>query len=246
MHRKGGGFLLKAAICDDEFVTANYYYEQIEQLFQKSDTDIELDMFTDSGKLLARLYDQERWDIYFLDIDMPLVNGLDLGKKIRELDADCYLVYISIHEECVYDSMKTKPFRFIPKNEFASRIEGCIQDIITDLHSESESNFILLETRTALYRYRISDIVYVHSLDKYVTLFLKDNQQTESIRFKLSDVENQLLPHGFIRIHKSYLVNCSFIKSIQPSCIILDNGNSLPVSRYRLEEIKTNFRRLTL
>ena len=128
MHRKGGGFLLKAAICDDEFVTANYYYEQIEQLFQKSDTDIELDMFTDSGKLLARLYDQERWDIYFLDIDMPLVNGLDLGKKIRELDADCYLVYISIHEECVYDSMKTKPFRFIPKNEFASRIEGCIQD----------------------------------------------------------------------------------------------------------------------
>ncbi len=73
--------MLKAAICDDEFVTANYYYEQIEQLFQKSDTDIELDMFTDSGKLLARLYDQERWDIYFLDIDMPLVNGLDLGEK---------------------------------------------------------------------------------------------------------------------------------------------------------------------
>ena len=246
MHRNGGGFLLKIAICDDEFVTANYFYEQIERIFRERDVDFQIDMFIDSGKLLTRLYSQERWDIYFLDIDMPLVNGLELGKKIRDLDADCYLVYISIHEEFVFDSMKARPFRFLPKNEFASRIDPCIQDILEDLHSESENNFILLETGTTMYRYRISDIVYVQSLDKYITLFLADSQQTESIRYKLSDIEQKLLPHGFIRIHKSYLVNCSFIKSIQPSCIILDNGNSLPVSRYRLEEIKTSFRRLTL
>lgn len=238
--------MLKIALCDDEFITVNYYYEHLIQLFRKLGTDCSIDLFTDSGKLLAALYGEQRWDVYFLDIDMPLISGLNLGKKIRELDAECYLVYISIHRECVYDSLESKPFRFIPKDEFQSRIGPCIQDILADCRKESESDFVVLETKTSMYRYRICDIVYAQSLDKYVSLFLIDDHQTESIRYKLSDLESQLIPHGFIRIHKSYLVNYRFIKNIQPSFITLDDGRRLPVSRYRLDEIKTTFRRLTL
>lgn len=238
--------MLKIALCDDEFVTINYYYEQLTQLFNKLNTDCTIDLFTDSGKLLTALYNEQRWDIYFLDIDMPLINGLNLGKKIRELDDGCYLVYVSIHRECVYDSLEAKPFRFIPKDEFHSRIECCVRDILEDSRSESESDFIVLENRTSIYRYRITDILYVQSLDKYITLFLSGNQQTEAIRYRISDLEKKLASHGFIRIHKSYLVNYQFIKSIQPSGIFLDNGTKLPVSRTRLEEVKTAFRRLTL
>lgn len=238
--------MLRIALCDDEFVTINYYYEQLTQLFKKLNTDCSIDLFTDSGKLLAALYGEERWDVYFLDIDMPLINGLDLGKKIRELDGGCYLIYVSIHRECVYDSLEAKPFRFIPKDEFHTRIEACVRDILEDSRTESESDFVVLENRTSIYRYRIADILYIQSLDKYVTLFLADGQQTEAIRCRMSDLETQLTPHGFIRIHKSYLVNYQFIKSIQPTGIILDDGRKLPVSRTRLDEIKTTFRRLTL
>lgn len=238
--------MFKIALCDDEFVTINYYYEHLTQLFRKLNVECTIDMFTDSGKLLAALYGEQRWDIYFMDIDMPLIGGLSLGKKIRELDSDCYLIYVSIHRESVYDSLEAKPFRFIPKDEFQSRIEPCILDILEDYHTESESNFVVLENRSSMYRYRISDIIYVQSLDKYITLFLTDHQQTEAIRYKMSDLETQLEPHGFIRIHKSYLVNYQFIKSIQPAGILLDDGNKLPVSRMRLDEIKTTFRRLTL
>lgn len=238
--------MFKIALCDDEFVTINYYYEHLTQLFRKLNVECTIDMFTDSGKLLAALYGEQRWDIYFMDIDMPLIGGLSLGKKIRELDSDCYLIYVSIHRESVYDSLEAKPFRFIPKDEFQSRIEPCILDILEDYHTESESNFVVLENRSSMYRYRISDIIYVQSLDKYITLYLTDHQQTEAIRYKMSDLETQLEPHGFIRIHKSYLVNYQFIKSIQPAGILLDDGNKLPVSRMRLDEIKTTFRRLTL
>lgn len=238
--------MLKIAICDDEYITAEYYYEQIKQIFEKEGIEYQIDLFTDSGKLLAALYSDKQWNIYFLDIDMPLINGLALGKKIRETDTDCYLIYVSIHRECVYDSLQARPFRFIPKDEFHARIESCILDILADYRSESESDFITFENRSSMYRYRISDIIYVHSIDKYVSLALKDETHTEAIRFKMSDIEKQLLPHGFIRIHKSYLVNYRYIKSIQSTYIVLDDKTQLPVSRYRLEEIKANFRRLTL
>ena len=238
--------MLSIALCDGEYITANYYYEHLTQLFQKLDEECSIDLFIDSGKLLTALYEGRRWDVYFLDIDMPLIGGLSLGKKIRQLDDHCYLVYVSIHRECVYDALEAKPFRFIPKDEFQTRVEPCIRDILEDLHKESQSNYLVLETRTCMYRYPIPDLIYAQSLDKYIVLFLTQDQQTESIRYKLSDLEQQLLPHGFIRIHKSYLVNYRFIKSIQPTCIVLDDGRKLPVSRYRLEEIKTTFRRLTL
>ena len=234
------------AICDDEYITAEYYYGQIEQLFKNADVSCQIDLFTDSGKLLAALYGEKRWDVYFLDIDMPLINGLELGKKIREVDPGSYLIYISIHRECVYDSLKAKPFRFIPKDEFQSRIGSCISDLLSDCRSETESDYVTFENRTSIYRYRITDILYVQSIDKYISLFLKEEGRTESIRYKMSDMEKLLLPHGFIRIHKSYLVNYRCIKSIQPTCVILDDKRQLPVSRYRLEEIKTEFRRLTL
>lgn len=238
--------MLKIALCDDEFSTVNYYCEQLTRLFKNLGVTASIDLFTDSGKLLAGLYADRRWDVYFLDIDMPLINGLNLGKKIRELDDACYIIYISIHREHVYDSLEVKPFRFLPKDEFASRIGPCIKDLLSDLTHESEQEFIVLENNASLYRYRIQEIIYAQSLDKYITLFLTEKRQTESIRYRMSDLEEKLIRHGFIRVHKSYLVNYRFIRSIQPAKILLDDGRSLPASRSRMEEIKTTFRRLTL
>lgn len=238
--------MLKIALCDDEFTTVNYYYEQLDRLLKQLNIGFSIDLFTDSGKLLAGLYAQKRWDVYFLDIDMPLVNGLNLGKKIRELDDGCYIIYISIHKEYVYDSLEVKPFRFIPKDEFSARMEPCIKDLLADCKKESEHDFLILEANTSLFRYRIPEIIYAQSLDKYISFFLTDNRQTEAIRYKISDLEKKLSSHGFIRIHKSYLVNYRYIKSIQPTGILLDNGKVLPASRTRMDEIKTVFRRLTL
>ena len=142
---------MKIAICDDEYITAEYYYEQIEQIFKEYSTECEIELFTDSGKLLTSLYEGKRWDICFLDIDMPLIDGLSLGQKLRELDMDCYLIYVSIHRECVYKSFKARPFRFIPKDEFQSEISGCIADILADCHAESEQDYVTFENRTSMY-----------------------------------------------------------------------------------------------
>lgn len=185
---------MKIAICDDEYITAEYYYEQIERIFKEYSTECEIELFTDSGKLLTSLYEGKRWDICFLDIDMPLIDGLSLGQKLRELDMDCYLIYVSIHREYVYESFKARPFRFIPKDEFQSEISGCIADILADCHAESEQDYVTFENRTSMYRFRIDDIIYVQSIDKYVTLFLSGDQQSEAIRFKMSDMEKQLHP----------------------------------------------------
>lgn len=238
--------MLRIVLCDDEYITLNYYYEHLTRLFKNIGVDCTIDLFTDSGKLLSELYQNKRWDVYFLDIDMPLIDGIGLGKKIRSFDSGSYLIYISIHRERVYESFEARPFRFIPKDEFQNKIEACIHDLIEDCTKENEQDYVFFETKTSQYRYKISDILFIQGMDKYITLELANQGSSESIRYRLSDAEQHLTSNGFIRIHKSYLVNYQYIKSIQPTAVILDDNRKLPISRGRLEEIKTTFRRLTL
>lgn len=238
--------MLKIAICDNEYITVNANYEKISAVLNELGANFNIDMYTDSGKLLSELYNGKKWDIYFLDIDMPIVGGFELGEKIRSLDSTCYLIYVSIHREKVYQSFKTRPFRFLPKDEFNTLIYPCVEDILNDMKKETQSQNIVLEICSSIYRYSSDKTMYVQSFDKYIQLFFEDGSKSELMRYKISSLEVQLCELGFIRTHKSYLVNYRFIRKILPEEIVLDNGTSLPISRARADAIKSAYRRLML
>ena len=238
--------MLRIVFCDDEEQTVRYYDEYLSAWMKKNKIQYTTDVFTDSARLLSLLYTEHTWDIYFLDIDMPTVNGLDLGKKIREMSPDSYLIYLSVHRELVFDTFENKAFRFIPKDEFQARIGECLESLIADLHEGEQSETVVLDSGGKLFRYRINDIQYIKSTDKYIELALADGSMTEAIRYKMSDLEEQLTPGGFIRIHRSYLVNYRFIRRIGQADVILDDGTHLQVSRYRMDALKQAFRTLTM
>ena len=238
--------MLRIVFCDDELNTVKYYEKYLAELLKQRDISCTVDTFTDSGKLLSLLYTGHKWDVYFLDIDMPMVNGLDLGKKIREVNRDAYLIYLSMHRELVFDTFENKAFRFIPKDEFQSRIGECLDSLLQDLKQEDHSQMLTLDSGGKLYRYELSSIQYIKSTDKYVEIAFGYGTTSEAIRYKITDLEEQLTAAGFIRVHRSYLVNYQYIRSIKTSRIVMDDGTAIPISRYRAEDIRQTFRTLTM
>ena len=87
-------------------------------------------------------------------------------------------------------------------------------------------------------------IIYVECTNKTLSIVM-ENEKLE-ITYKLTDLEEMLKGYGFIRIHKGYLVNYRYIFSIERGEVILDIGERLPVSKYRISEVKEEFRRLAL
>lgn len=237
--------MLEIAICDDEFITANYYYERISYTLTEMNIAHRISLFTDSGKLLSELYHGKKWNVYFLDIDMPLVDGLDLGHKIHESDHDAYIVYVSIHREKVYESLKNRPFRFIPKDEFDGEILDCIRDLLQDMQTDND-DYIVLDVGSDIFRFKTDDVMYIQSMDKYVKFYTRDHEVSSSIRYKLSALEKELEVKGFIRTHKSYLVNYRAIRRILSNAIELDDRTRLPLSQMRVDQIKNTYRRLIL
>ena len=85
----------------------------------------------------------------------------------------------------------------------------------------------------------ISDILYFEFMIGLFNQTFHGKHRTTIRRFK--DVEDVFIPKGFILIHRSCLVNERYIKSIGNLDITLDNEEKLPISRYRLEEVKKSF-----
>ncbi len=86
----------------------------------------------------------------------------------------------------------------------------------------------------------IKKIMYVESERNRVHFVIENMVDKFTEYCKLDEVERQFLGYGFVRIHKSYLVNISFIKKIKWSEVILKNGKTLPVPKNRYKEVKDN------
>lgn len=164
---------------------------------------------------------------------MPNLNGIELGKQLRKIADNVLIVFVSSHEELVFESFQVTPFRFIRKGHFYQDLEECIPAIITEL--EKRQTELQIDNGKEVYRIAPYKILYIESSDKIQKLFTL--QGVMEIRYKLKDLETLLADYGFIRIHKGYLVNARFISRVNKREVILNTGESIPMSKYRVEQV---------
>lgn len=235
---------LRVAICDDEPVALNHITQIVKMEFQMNGVHIDIECFSEPDVMAERLSEEPQFNLLFLDIDMPHLNGIELASIANKLKPAPYIVFITSKEEYVFQSFKVHPFRFLRKNDFAKEIHSCIQDFINELPENVTQNFINISSQHSMYRLNVQDIIYVESIGKVLRITMKE--KVLEIKYVLADIEELLAPYHFFRIHKSYLVNGAYIFSIEPKEVKLTTGEALPLSRYRVQEIKQKFQEMIL
>lgn len=105
---------MKIAICDDDA----YFREQIEGLVQKyisGDLKKTVSVFSHAEELLEDVNKNGGFDIYLLDIVMPAMNGIDLGKELRKNGQDGKIIYLTSSAEFAIDSYEAEASSYILK-----------------------------------------------------------------------------------------------------------------------------------
>ncbi|MCR5526378.1 MAG: LytTR family DNA-binding domain-containing protein [Lachnospiraceae bacterium] len=230
---------IKAALCDDEKTILSYVGNEIEKQFENEHIPLNLCRYSSSECLAKKIRNGEKYDIYFMDIDMPGINGLALASEIRESDSSAVIMFISAKEEYVFDTFRVNSYRFIRKMNFKNDLSEAISSFLKNHHSSSQSRVITLRAQNEIIRFNADDVIYIEAQDKYLNIVLKE--KTLLIRYKMSDIESLLAEYKFLRIHKSYLVNCRFIYVIKGKDVQLENGTHLPISRYRINAVTEQF-----
>lgn len=231
---------ISIAICEDNYASLSYIEQSIQKFLSAHGYHGIISSYSSSFNLHSLIQEGIRFGLYFLDIDMPKVNGLTLASTIRELDETAVIMFISAKEEYVFDAIKVQPFRFIRKSHFQSDLSEALQEYLRQNQTEKEDTVITIEVQNEIYRFSVHDILYIQAKDNYLDIITP--KKNTLIRYKISDMETLLEPYLFLRIHKSYLVNYRYIYALQGKTVTLENGIQLPISRYRLLEVQAKFK----
>ena len=116
---------INIAICDDEQKSLQMIQKELYHIADKLKIEIETYAYKEGKKVLDLIYNEkEDFDVLFLDIDMPDVSGLEVAKKLRQKHLDIILIFISAHEQYVFESIEYNPFRYIRKNRIEKELTG--------------------------------------------------------------------------------------------------------------------------
>lgn len=232
--------MLKIVLCDDEVSVLDALSVQIKGAFSRLGLDVSIQTFS-SAELLYQNFISDSPDAFFLDIDMPEMDGVDLGVALRKRVNNACIVYISNREDRVYDTFRASPTRFIRKSRFREEIDEAAKAVKT-WWEQNKNRYLVNVTRGQVLSFLIDDILYVECFNKEQNVITKT--QTKTIKTTMSEMEDKLLGFGFLNPCKGYLVNFKYIDSIETTGIVLKNGVVIPISKRKITETKNAFLKL--
>lgn len=233
--------MIRIAVCDDEEHILKVVCREIRAAFSEKNVDAEIVPYTSGVAMREDIFRGIPFQVLFLDISMPDMNGIFLAQHLKKHSPNMMILFLSSREDAVFEAIKTGPFRFIRKRTFRAEISDVIQDIL-DAFSEREVVRILISDKRGQFSMNPYELIYAEVCNKTTSLFTSHGVMETKASFSV--LERELIPYGFIKIHRSILVNFRYIRSIQGTEIHLDTGQVLPVSKHRLLSVKEQFQNL--
>ncbi len=187
-----------------------------------------------------RLLKEEKYDLIFLDIEMPMLTGLDFLETLKDpppvIITTAYRDYAVEGFEFEALDYLVKPISF-PR--FVKAFERALKSVasaenLSDNNPGDESEYLFLKVDRKFVKIMMGDILYIESLKDYIRVTTKSSSL---ISYQsLTSITEKLPPEKFIRIHRSYTIGIDKVNSIEGNCVEID-GKLLPISREHRQEV---------
>ena len=150
-------------------------------------------------------------DIAFFDIDFEGKNysGLDIARNLRSIGSDAVIIFVTNYLEYAPAGYEVRAFRYILKNEFPQKLDQSILELLT--HIRETKSDIKIQIGGEIISLLLQDILFIEAMGHTVIYHLSPKKRYENQQYTcystLTETEQVLKERGFLRIHKSYLVN---------------------------------------
>lgn len=221
---------MRIAVCDDEELFRIEFKSVLDKVLINAEYDI--DTFS-GGSSLYEAFLKNPFDLVFLDIEMPGIDGITLAKRLRAISENVHIVFLTSHIEYALEGYEVNALRYLVKPVDMNKL-GEVLKYVQDKKNNSRQIMIREEGENIVID--ISDIIYMESMDKNVRIVTSKNEYVT--RYNIGDYEEELKNSGFLRIHRGYLISLSKVKKIVKNDVVMDGDISLPVSRSNLKALK--------
>ena len=188
---------INIAICDDEPESLTIIQRELYKSAEKLNIEIETHVYNNGNKIV------------------------DLICKDKE-DSDIILIFISAHEQYVFESIEYNPFRYIRKSRIEKEVLLALKAAYARLE-EMKDSYIVVKTEESEVRVKHSDIMYFETTARKVGIYLNDGE-VFIVRKTIRGLSEELNDEHFIKVHSGCVVNARYIHKFSNRDITLDNG----------------------
>lgn len=228
----------KIAVCDDEQIICSTMYNKLQNSSKSKSVIFEIDCFT-SGEELCDEMKHTNYDLLFLDIELPKMNGVAVGQYIRETlkNETIQIAYISSKQEYAMELFEMRPINFLVKPLNYEKIRKIIDKFLTV--SETDAHIFKFKIGREFHKILLSNILYFCSNGRKVRLIA----QNEEFEFygSLENIYSELKDNKFLFVHKSFIVNYKHIKGYEYEQITMINNAVIPISQPRRKAVRSMF-----
>jgi len=237
--------MLNIAICDDDVRFLEIMVTEVKNILKKLKIKASICTFTNGTKLIYAIEQYNPYyDIVFLDIDMPIIDGKEVARKLRVIDKKFKLIFITSFEQEVLNTLQYDISGFLPKKLMNERLFSIVDRVVAVVIEDTPQLQIFKVNigydRKAIIKIPLHDIIFFESVNRKIYLHTKRKTYL-LFGFKFADLITQYSTLGFVEIHRTCTVNIQFIFSIDDLEIRLENGTVLPLSRRKRSQVLDKF-----
>lgn len=239
--------MLNICICDDstEFIRA--FNKQLafmcKNYFSKDIKYSICGAFNTASDVIDYL-ESSNIDLLFLDIDMPEINGFDLAKHATMINPEIMIVFVSGHDQFVFEVFKFSPFAYLRKTMILEDLPEILKRINEFI---CRKNIRLdIDTVNGHISIPVKDVLYIESDKNYYTIITCTEDKIKC-RGTLSDAEKVWANFDFFRVHSAYIVNMDYIQSVRRNQLTIGAHKVvIPIAQRRLATFRKSYAAYTM
>lgn len=222
--------MLSIAVCDDILLECTQLAKQIRHIAGLAGCEIILREFYSGEELLKST---ESFDLLFLDIKMPDLNGMELARLLRRREETCLLVFVTAVSEYVFEAYDVEAFAYLVKPITDEQLTKVLTRGAEKLRKTS-AEFLLVSSQHAVRKIPLQDIVYIEAMGRILRIHtLRDTIETYE---QIGQMEKRLCEKDFFRCHKGYLINLKYVETFDKNLIQMETKDTILLARRRYDD----------
>lgn len=233
-------------ICDDDEEWLKKIKKKIEYILLKNRIFTNIHAYTSAKNMIFDLQDQDlSTAIFFIDIVMPKVSGIEAGRIIRNMNIESQIIFLTSSKKYVFQALELAPIHYLIKREVNyAQLEKVLLKAIKICESKN-SDFFCYKAGHSIKRISVDKVVFFEVRNRVVFMYNMDGDVDEFYS-TMKKLEELFYRRYFVRIHRSYLVNLKHTVSLENQHLILQNSTVLPIGNKYAEVVKEVYEKFIL
>lgn len=226
---------MRVAVIDDESIFRMQLKMMVEKIATSRSLPLEIEDF-ETGQAFIDAVKDRRFDIVFMDIFMPDMDGLETAKRLRELSDKTFLIFMTASDEHYPEAFSLHAFDYVTKPFTMDRIDYLITEIVA--HTPIDAFFIKITTGSVEERVYLKNIVSVTTDGHYLDVH-KDDGKSSRVRLTASEFLESVSPDNrLIMINRGIIINMDYIDHIDGNEVYMQDRTIYPISAKKACDIK--------